>query len=157
MDVSSVHWPGWRRHGPPPTMSEMGSKVPGRLNSNAAPNASPTARPSSAPRARSRRPAGCLSVVDPTNLLPSTDLLPSSSAPSTALRIQQLHVRKGAFGAAKLFQTQLQADSEGKRERSQGNEQPDGESPAQVGSDQVVKGAPKDGKDQRRLHQGVQP
>src|SRR5690606_18745368 len=88
-------------------------------------------------------------------MIPRT--LPASSALSPAFVIQQLHVRKSAFGAAQLFQTQLQADSEGKREGSQGNEQPAGESPAQVRSDQVGKGAPKDGKDQRWLHQGVQP
>jgi hypothetical protein len=38
---------------PPSTMSAMGSKVPGGLNSNVVPRASPTARPSRHPRNRS--------------------------------------------------------------------------------------------------------
>src|SRR3990172_8784175 len=53
MDVSSVHSPGRRAEGPPPTMSSMGSKEPGGLNSRVVPSASPTARPSRHPRYRS--------------------------------------------------------------------------------------------------------
>src|SRR5574341_1145404 len=53
MEVSSVHSPGRRPKGPPPTMSSMGSKEPGGLNSKVVPSASPTARPSRHPRYRS--------------------------------------------------------------------------------------------------------
>src|SRR5688572_17047377 len=45
MDVSSVHWPGSRRKGPPPTISEIGVKLPRERNSRVVPTASPTARP----------------------------------------------------------------------------------------------------------------
>src|SRR5574341_963855 len=53
MDVSSVHSPGRKPKGPPPTMSSMGSKESGGLNSRVVPSASPTARPSRHPRYRS--------------------------------------------------------------------------------------------------------
>ena len=54
IDVSSVHSPAANRNGPPPTMSVIGSNVPGARNSTVVPTASPQARPTSAPRARSR-------------------------------------------------------------------------------------------------------
>src|SRR3990172_7347062 len=53
MDVSSVHWPGLRRKGPPPTLSAVGSKDPGGWNSRVVPRASPTANPRRHPRYRS--------------------------------------------------------------------------------------------------------
>ena len=53
MDVSSVHSPGARPNGPPPTMSITGAKVSRGENSTVVPTASPHANPSRAPRARS--------------------------------------------------------------------------------------------------------
>ncbi len=55
MEVSSVHWPGSREKGPPPTMSVIGSKVLGDLNSRVVPRASPAASPKSPPWKRERR------------------------------------------------------------------------------------------------------
>ena len=52
--MSSVHWPGCSRCGPPPTMSTIGSNEPGRLNSSVVPSASPAASPNRLPRNRSR-------------------------------------------------------------------------------------------------------
>ena len=49
-------------NGPPPTMSVIGVKVPGRLNSSVVPTASPQAKPTNAPTARS---SAELSAVTP--------------------------------------------------------------------------------------------
>ena len=58
IDVSSVHSPAFSRKGPPPTMSSIGLKEPGGLNSSVVPTASPQARPSSAPVARTATSPG---------------------------------------------------------------------------------------------------
>src|SRR5882724_10864150 len=50
MEVSSVHSPGTRQNGPPPTIPCSFSNVPGARNSTVVPSASPDARPSRAPR-----------------------------------------------------------------------------------------------------------
>jgi len=50
--VSSVHSPGLSLNAPPPTMSSIGMKLPGLLNSSVVPTASPVATPSRQPRYR---------------------------------------------------------------------------------------------------------
>ena len=59
MEVSSVHPPGRRPNGPPPTMSSRRSCASRGRNSSVVPTASPTARPRKAPSARSRVLSGC--------------------------------------------------------------------------------------------------
>ena len=54
IEVSSDYSPGFSPNGPPATMSLIGLKVPGLLNSRVAPRASPTASPIRHPRYRSR-------------------------------------------------------------------------------------------------------
>ena len=54
MLVSSVHSPALSPCGPPSRNPVTGLKVPGALNSTAAPRASPTARPIRMPRSRDR-------------------------------------------------------------------------------------------------------
>lgn len=49
IDVSSVHCPGSRPNGPPPTMSDSGSNCPRARNSTVVPKASPVASPSRHP------------------------------------------------------------------------------------------------------------
>ena len=56
-EVSSVHWPGRKRNGPPPTMSSISSNEPGDSNSSVVPSASPAANPNRQPRNRSRSAA----------------------------------------------------------------------------------------------------
>src|SRR5436309_2564757 len=51
--VSSVHSPGRKLNGPPPTMSERSGAASRLVPSSVAPSASPTARPTNAPTARS--------------------------------------------------------------------------------------------------------
>lgn len=53
MEVSSVHCPGFRAKGPPPTMSLTGANVPRGRNSTVVPTASPHASPNKQPKNRS--------------------------------------------------------------------------------------------------------
>jgi Sigma-54 interaction domain len=65
MLVSSVHWPGCRLNGPPPTMSESGLNVPGVLNSNVLPSASPSSAPCGGPAIAGGAPSARCRADDP--------------------------------------------------------------------------------------------